>query len=314
MRRVLLLGIVLLFPLLFLGCETTSGNLNDKSFDSQLDQADRYFQRGNYQRAQLLYSGYVFSSFSNQKRIDYALYQLGLCHYLMGEYRDAFLAMNKVVNDHPSFSSLDKAKQVIAKCQVRLKEEKDAISERQQTIQQQLAQYQKFADENPDNPEYHFNLGDLYWQSGEFNQAIRSYQRAAELDPDYLRTNSVRQRVRVTQDGRYVLRDPMLDIQRQDQVMRVDARLDRVYRDNWLGEYQAVRISGFVENEGLRDVTNAQVEISIYDFYDTVQGSKVVHLGFVPAGGKRAFSAMFDEFSGESIDIKKYTTQVFYSE
>ncbi|MBZ0256277.1 FxLYD domain-containing protein, partial [bacterium] len=82
----------------------------------------------------------------------------------------------------------------------------------------------------------------------------------------------------------------------------------------WLGEYQAVRISGFVNNEGLRDATGVQVEVSILDFYDTIQGTKTIHLGLVPAGGKRAFSAMFDEFSGESIDIKKYTTQVFYNE
>ncbi|MDP8245719.1 MAG: tetratricopeptide repeat protein [Candidatus Hinthialibacter antarcticus] len=300
-------------PVLLIGCVTTDGKLNDQSFESQLDQADKYYERGNYQRAQLLYSGYVYSSFSNQERIDYALYQLGLCHYLMGEYRDAFLTLNEVVTKYPNFDNAPQAKLVIAKCQVRLQSEKETITERAETIHQKMAQYQKFIEESPTNAEYQFKLGDLYWQSGQFSEAVSAYQRAAELDPDYLRSNEIRQRVRITQDGRYVLRDPMLDIQ-QDQVMRVDARLDRIYRDNWLGEYQAVRISGFVQNEGLRDVSDAQVEVSVYDFYDTVQGTKVVHLGFVPAGGKRAFTALFDEFSGESIDIKKYTTQVFYSE
>lgn len=303
----------MLLPFFLSGCITSEGRLNDQSFDLQLDQADRYFERGNYQRAQLLYSGYVYSSFSNQKRNDYALYQLGLCHYLMGEYRDSFLTLNEVVTKYPNFVDVSKAKQVIAKCQERLQDEKEAITERAQNVQQDLAKYQKFAEENPTNAEYQFKLGDLYWQSGQLQKAVNAYQKAAELDPDYLRSNEIRQRVRITQDGKYVLRNPILDLQ-QDQVMRVDARLDRVYKDNWLGEYQAVRVSGFVNNEGLRDAANVQVEVSIFDFYDTIQGTKTIHLGLVPAGGRRAFSAMFDEFSGESIDIKKYTTQVFYNE
>ncbi|MBZ0257667.1 tetratricopeptide repeat protein, partial [bacterium] len=154
MQPFILTGIFMLLPFFLSGCVTSEGRLNDQSFDSQLDQADRYFERGNYQRAQLLYSGYVYSSFSNQKRNDYALYQLGLCHYLMGEYRDSFLTLNEVVTKYPNFVDVSKAKQVIAKCQERLKDEKEAITERAQTVQQDMAKYQKFAEENPTNAEY----------------------------------------------------------------------------------------------------------------------------------------------------------------
>ena len=89
---------------------------------------------------------------------------------------------------------------------------------------------------------------------------------------------------------------------------------DRIRNEDWLGQYDSIRLSGFVENTWLYDVTNVRIELAIYDFYDTVQETQIVSIGDLNAGAKRPFSALFNQYRGLAIDITKFTTEVFYDE
>lgn len=313
LKYIFLLAVSLTAFLMSACVSNPATDLRERAFENQLEKADYHFSRGNYQNAQLLYSSYVYSSFSTRERIDYAIYQLGLSHYLLGEYKDAYLNFAQVAKEHPGFSQMDKVNQLIAQCKEKLSAEKEEFAEWQNDVHQNIVRYEEFLSQDPENAEYHFKLGDYYWEAGRFNDAIQQYRRSAELNPDYLNSDSVRKRVRITQDGDYVMRTPELDTRNQGS-LRVQADLERVYRDNFLGEYQAVRISGYIENTGVRDVGGVSLEVTIYDFYDTVEGTRTIQLGFVPAGGRRPFSVLFDQFRGEAIDIKKYTTNIYYNQ
>ena len=45
--------------------------------------------------------------------------------------------------------------------------------------------YDKAIDINPDYAKAHFNLGNAYHEQGELDESITSYQRSIEIDPNY---------------------------------------------------------------------------------------------------------------------------------
>lgn len=307
----ILLGIAL--TSVMISCVTTgSENLNDRSFDSLISQADHYFELRNYQRAQLLYSSYVYSSFPNQTQIDYARYRLGLTHYLMGEYQDAYTTLSELVKSNPSYPQNPEAEEIIAKCQTKLTQAKEQLTERNNTLQQNISKVEALIEANPQDANAHYQLGDYYWEAGRYDEAVAQYKKAAELNPALMQADTIKQRVRVTQQGDFVIRNPLFEPNGPQGDIQVDAKLDRIYRSNWLGDYEAVKVSGQVKNNGLKDVRSVQVEVTIYDFYNKVQGTQTVMIGVLPAGGARAFSTVFDQITDQAIDIKKFTTQVFY--
>jgi len=141
---------------------------------------------------------------------------------------------------------------------------------------------------------------------------IQEYKKAVESDPTLLKGDTLRNRVRITRDGEYTLRDPMLDLAQAGDVIVEDARIDRVTRSNWLGESETLRVTGYVVNNGVRDVGNVQIEVTIKDIWDAIQGTRVLHIGELHAGSKKPFMIRMDEFTGASQDIKNIYTVVYY--
>ncbi len=306
---------VLLLP----ACKTADQSGKTISFERHshrnvLD-ADRYFQQGQFKTAKLKYAGIVYAKDTDQQEVPHARYQLGLCHYMLGEYSQALKTLTVFIEQYPDASAVNKAKEIIDLCKSRVDQKNQELADRRNELLKQIQHVEELAAREPDNADHHFKLADLYWASGRFRKSVAQYERAVSLNPEYLQADTLRNRVRIDPSGDFTLREPLLDmIEGEGPVRVVNTKLDRVQRSDWLGEYEILRVSGAVENRGLWDVRNVQVEVSIYDFFDTIQDTRTVSIGTVRAGGKRNFSVLLDQFSGLAVDIRKFTTQVFYEE
>ncbi len=298
------------------GCMKTGGSIQaNYTKVSLVEEADRLFEKGQYQTALLKYSGYVLSPYPNKDKRDlpYARYQMALCQFLLGQYTDARMTLSTLMKENPG-QYRQEADALMAKINEKIQARDQILAQKQDELQQEIQKVEQFAAQNPNSAEYHFQLGDLYWKAGRTTDAVKEYEKAAKLDPSYLEKSTLRQRVRVTSAGDFTVRDSIPLAAPQGPVRVTGARMQIVQRENWLGKKETIRLSGQVENVGLYDVTNVQVEVTIYDFHDTVQGVQLAKIGTLRAGQKRPFSVLFDDYSELAIDINKYTTQVFYDE
>lgn len=306
----ILMGLILFC----VACET-GGSIKQGTIKAAgLQEADNHFDRGQYQTALLKYSGYIYSPFPNKIEIEYARYKLGLCQFFLGQYHEAHDTLLNLLKNSPNFQYQAEANEILARCvqkvEIRNQEKSKQLVELQQTIQKT----EQYVAQNADSAEAHYRLGGLYWNAGRISDAITAYERATQLDRNYLAKSDIRERVRITGQGEFRPRTPLLEFDRERPVVVTNANLDRVEREDWLGQYHALRLSGEVENRGLRDVRNVQIEVSIYDFFGTVQDAKVVYIGNLRAGGRRPFTALFTEYSGQGYNISKYKAEVYYDE
>lgn len=52
-------------------------------------------------------------------------------------------------------------------------------------LQQRIAQFRKMATDDPDNELGHFRLGQLFMEAGQFDEAVGSFERTLEIEPDF---------------------------------------------------------------------------------------------------------------------------------
>src|SRR5438093_90451 len=52
-------------------------------------------------------------------------------------------------------------------------------------LNERIAQFQKMANDDPDNELGHFRLGQLYLDDGQYDSAVKSFRRTLELSPQF---------------------------------------------------------------------------------------------------------------------------------
>lgn len=299
-------------------CTTGSSNLRSalitRPSSDLLGEADEYYKRGQYRTALVKYSSYVYSPFPDKKDAGYARYQLALCHYYLEQYPEAHETLTTLLKENPDFELAAQVHELQAKCANQIEQKHEQQQEALKELQQKIIQAEQRVLAEPNNGESHYQLADLYWQGGLVQKAVDEYGKAAKLSPELLKGETLRQRIRITDAGEFKVRDPMLEFT-EDKVLKVvNHSLQRVKKSNWLGDAESLRVSGFVENTGLKDVKNVSIEVTLYDFQEVVQDTKMFQIGSIRAGAQRPFSVMMSNFAGDARDIRKYTFQLHYDE
>lgn len=277
-----------------------------------LNEGDRLFAKGVYSSALMKYSSYLYSPFPDKERLPYARYRVGVCHYFLDQHADAVETLTVLLRDYPGSAEADGAREIIAKCETalagRTQQAADAAKDRHQRIHAMELGLQS----EPDNAAIHYDLANLYWDNGEFSKAVDHYERAIELNRAYEEDGTLRNRVRVTGEGEFTVRDPLLE-QKADAIRVRNTSRDVIRRENWLGSREGIRIGGEVENAGLRDAGNVRVEVALYDFFENVIGAQMADIGYLRAGESRPFAVLFFDLGDSGQNIHKYTTRVIHS-
>ena len=309
----LALSLLLIF---MIGCTTASGpsDFYQRNVNDFVREGDQFFKEGNYQRALSLYSSYIFTAAAQTEEFYQVRYRMGLCHFFLEEYGDAEVIMQEILQAKPDFTFADKAREIMNKSQEKLAQASQQREQEQKNYERDIAKLEALIEENPEEAGYHAQLGDLYWQTARYSEAVEQYEKAAQIDPRYLQTDRYRERVRIDQSGDYQVRNPLLRDQSQsDRVVIQNHNLQVFERENWLGTQEFVRITGEVINTGVRDVSNVQIEGTIFDFFERIQGTKVIDLGALPAGIRRPFSMTFTDYNPIGVDLQ-YDLRVYYQD
>jgi tetratricopeptide (TPR) repeat protein len=97
-----------------------------------------------------------------------AQFRLGLCRYYSGDFAAAEQAFQTVVSAFP----LNEVYNDLA-----------AAQSRRNDVEGSVANYQKALEGDSSDPDYHFNLGYVYWRAGKFSDAAASFRNALERNP-----------------------------------------------------------------------------------------------------------------------------------
>jgi tetratricopeptide (TPR) repeat protein len=295
-------------------CQSTQPSKRvTNSSASVLDEANRLYAQQSYEPALVKYSSYVYSPFPNKTETADARYHMGLCQYFLGRYHESAVTMTKLLEEHPQFTMTDEAVEILNQSRIRIEEKKAETNQQQTEQQNSITELQGQINESPKNAQLYYQLANQYWNTGDYQTAALHYEQAILLNPDYERDSLVRNRVYYTDENVLVPRDPLKELQQQDDVIRLsNVRHDIRSRENWLGQRQSIRVSGEAENVSLRTVHSVNVELTLVDFFERIQESQTLQLGSIRPGETRTFSTLLNQYSGSPNDNLKVRAKVFY--
>ncbi|CAN5673437.1 hypothetical protein BH09VER1_BH09VER1_02090 [soil metagenome] len=136
------------------------------------EDADVYYEEGLVSQAIAMYEKslvYFADAYCIQSRLALRMLELGDWKGAEDHYRHAYELMP---------DSFGRVESHCFGC------ERAFAGEKQQTIAERV--FTKIAAERPDNPQVHYLLGYLRYEQERYSEALPEFQRAVELDPDYL--------------------------------------------------------------------------------------------------------------------------------
>lgn len=300
--------------LVMISCQSAQRKTGvSKSSTNVMDEAYTLFSQQAYEPALVKFSSYVYSPFPNKTAMAEARYHMGLCQFFLQRYHESAESMTKILQDYPHFSMTDEAIEILKQCELRFKDKQEEINQQKTKQQITITELQNQIDQSPRNAQLHYHLANQYWDAGDFQTATLHYEQAIVINPDYERDSTIRKRVYYTEDNVLVPRDPLLELQRKDDVIRLsNLRHEVRTRENFLGQRQSIRVSGEAENVTLRTVHGVSIELTLVDFFEAIQDSQTLNLGSIRPGQKRTFSTLMNQFSGSANDNLNVRAQVFY--
>jgi len=313
-----LMAAVIMISLMMHGCTANTSTPTalgiSKHRKDVLQEANEYFASEQYKRAMLKYSAYIYSPNPAEKpHIEEARYRLALTHYLLEQHHEAYSIAEELLNKHPDSQWEEQAKELIEQSKSRVLSSRREQEIREQEIQQQIIQMENKLTSNQTDSDLYMDLADQYWTLGNHQQAVQYYEKAANMNPEHLQDSELKNRVRIAPDGAFTLRGPMMDVYTDDPVKIRQASLDKVFlADNWLGEVEGMRYSGVVDNTGLYDIANTQIQASIYDSHNTLLDTRTEYLGTIRAGERKPFQITFNLFHELHVNVSKVEAEVQY--
>ncbi|HQP98724.1 MAG TPA: tetratricopeptide repeat protein [bacterium] len=303
-----------LMGVLLSGC-ATSNSLMVR--DSLLREAESHFSRGEYRLAQLKYSAYLYSPEEPKPQKALALYRLGYCQYIAGHHRDAEKTLSQFVTEFPNDKRRPEAEEWLNSIRGFLEKQAKRSQQQVEKTAQQITSLREQTQQSPNDAEKHFQLGESYWKMGQFDEALKEYDLAVRLNPQYRQNPSVQKRTYIGDDGALKLRESLLTPKTTGPIDIRKVRTRRVETSDFWGthptKYSYV-VSGEAFHVGDRVCANIQIEVTIYDFFEKVMDSRIVNIGTMQPGQSRHFVAELNRFAGDPLEINRYETQVFYEE
>jgi len=304
-----------LFAAFFCSCGT--GRLLAVRQEPLIQEAEEQFERGAYQQALLKYTAYLYSPHVSKPNEALALYKMGYCQFFLKNYRDASQTFQRFLADFPNDPRAAEVEELLGKTKEYQRQERQRSRERVEAAVREIVNLKQATEADPQDAEKQFQLGESYWKMGQFDDALKAYEKAIELNPRYLEHPSIRKRLIVSDDASLALRPSPVTPKKDGPIRVRNVETKHVKRADFWGVHPTENVyvvSGEVINVGDRTCTNVQVEVTIFDFYENVMDTRMVRIGTMRPGQRRHFVAELNRFAGDPLDIRRYETQVFYEE
>ncbi|MBI4556784.1 MAG: outer membrane protein assembly factor BamD [Candidatus Hydrogenedentes bacterium] len=268
--------------------------LDERASEKEVEEARRMIETGDYTvvipRLQHMISKYPESKAALQAR-----YLLGVTYYKINGYRDAIDMFNEYLRLAPDGSYAKESKDYVARVTDEYNQKypsPEKLDSRIDTLINKLRTA-------PDDLASQWELADLMWKRGDYQQSGRIYLHIIENHPEFTDDKTVASRIERLPTGEYVALTPG-EVQRR-QIREEPVEIINT-SDFHSGEDLLTRrpryysVTGQAVNRGDSVLYGVQVMITLYGFGNVVYESTAVNIGRLNPGEIRAFSAQFSNF------------------
>ncbi len=298
--------------ILTLGCETGQKR-GSKVALIQEAHADMEF--GNYKSALTKIQNYIMAPWGDKQDEDLALMIAATSAAKLGRPGEAIGYVSRLRKKFPD-SPYNNAQleQIESLSRVALNTMVKEREEQQKKLLADIELAEKRVKESPQDSNAFVNLGHLYWQTSRYDDALKQYQAAVDLNQDVLQQELIRQRIKIDDSGRLALKDnPILD-KNSGPLKVANLSVQRETRRDIQGyhanEYR-YSVSGEIVNDDIRDYRNVRAEFVLYNFWGNIIDTKTLGIGTVPAGTRRAFMAVMNDFAGDERSVNRFEISLF---
>ena len=279
--------------------------LEQQAGRKELEEARRMIEAGNYGSVlpRLLY---LVGQYPDSKAAVDARYWLGVCYYKISSYRDAMDLFHNYLELAPNGEFAEAS----AKYEAQLLEEYEQKFWTDRKLHARITQLKGVLEANPEDREAHWELADLQWKRGDYDEAGMMYATFVEKHPAYATDQTVRSRIEFLPSGEFIVLSPT-EIRRRtiEEQPLVITNLSawkggrgQISSSNFgslafdqSAEYYVV--TGQVINRADSVLYGVQVFITLYGFGNVVFDTSTVNFGRLNPDDTRAFSVRFQNFN-----------------
>lgn len=262
--------------------------------------AEKAFKQGNYKEALAYYQLYLNRelgatstgaelgrSNSNPKHIELATVRRGECLFHLGDYQKAVEVFHDYLRQYAGGKYYNNVRAALEVMESRVFMESD---ERRQLLEALEPKINQLLLEMGDAPalEQRARLMELYWSAGQYKQALDQYDVIVAQQPNYFQVTT----------GVYVVPEVVASAERAAgnllAVTNVRKRVELV--TNYYGNRREVVVTAQLENQSTQLVRHAQLNVTLYDFFDRTIDSRLLQVHNLSAGGRRSLMVRFDSF------------------
>lgn len=260
-----------------------------------LEEADEAFAAGDYALAATRYES-LSDRYPNSGQRQLLVIHQGISLYTLGGYheaRDVFLAYLK---QYAHGLYVKDAQTYLTKIDALMAIDSPARREAIEAARKDLNQLQQLHLAHPHDPAVTYAIGNLYYEMGNYDEAIRYYYEALTLDAAYKEKSLIKQRVMLDANGqlRPITPDQIRLMEREDRPLVIFDTNHYTARDSdnlGGGPKRFYNLTGLLRNQGSRLLHDVEVEVRFLNAQHAVLDVQVVPVGSMGPDEVRAFRA-----------------------
>jgi len=240
-------------------------------------------------------------------------FYLGESYFLLKSYYDSKKEFEKCLRDYPGSKWETRAKDYIEKIKNVYLTEEEILSLVINIAQEKITQLEKEIKNNYRKSELHLDLGHALWTIGQYDNAVKEYLIAIDLDPQLKENPLIKERMIFDLDGNLVPLTPKervrLSIEKNPIIIFNTYNL--LKRDRFGGQLSMYVVTGQVKNQSLRPILDLTIEVTLYNISGNVLDVSRVFVGKIFPGEVRSFASISRPLENVN-NVARYECNTFF--
>jgi tetratricopeptide (TPR) repeat protein len=261
--------------------------------ESNIHSAQQDFQNHKYESAVTKYQ-YLSQNHPEIEKKQYFLFQKGLCLYLLRSYHDGEKTFKEYLDLYPEGLYKAECQAYITKIEVlRAERERTYVLQREE-IKGDADLLRLMIDRDPYNAQVHYELANLLWDLGDYNEAAKHYLKAGEIDAALKESELIKNRLMINGAGDVIPITPEIqkDMDREKNplvIFDVHSYQQRTKPD-YLGASKAFQtVAGKVRNQSKQAIRGISIVVNFYNIRHELLDTQNYYIGTMGPREIRAF-------------------------
>jgi tetratricopeptide (TPR) repeat protein len=273
------------------GCTT----FQELTLQPQLKEADAAFNGGDYALAATRYES-LSDRYPMTSRRQLLRIRQGISLYTAASYHDARDVFLLYLKEFPTGRYTQDAEAYLKKIDVMMSPDSPARRETIEAAKADLNKLQQLRMQHPHDPAVAYSIGNLFYEMGNYDEAVRNYYEALSLDAAYKEKDMIRQRLILDDAGKPRALTPgeIKRVERDNRPLVVFDTHNYTARDqNMLisGQKRFYNVTGLVRNQSSRMLHDIEVEVRFINAQHQVLDVDKVYIGSMGPDEVRPFRA-----------------------